>query len=96
MGQEGYPSKNVQFQLRERVQIGALPCLEMLLGRLIILLPSGPKYTNAPIFLQPPHCECQAPDGAGRFAYVKKRKRKRKKNTTQNKTENCSERIDSK
>lgn len=54
MDQKGYPSKNVHFHMRERVQIAAVPCLKMLLGRLIILLPSGPKHTNAPIFLQPP------------------------------------------
>lgn len=73
MGQEGYPSENVQFQLRERVQIAALPCLEMLLGRLIILPPSGPNHSNAPIFLQSPHSECQAPDGAGRMLVLKKK-----------------------
>lgn len=61
----------------------------MLLGSVIILLPSGRKDTSAPISSQFPHLECQAPGGAGRCAYVKKIPKKQKKH-------NCSERMDSK
>lgn len=82
MDQKGCPSENVQFKLRESVQIAAVLCkccLEdwlfyFLLDHVIPILQ----------FFSCPHSECQAPDGAGRTADVKE------------KMKSYSERIDSK
>lgn len=82
MDQKGCPSENVQFKLRESVQIAAVLCkccledwlFHFLLDHVIPILP----------FFSCPHSECQAPDGARRTADVKK------------KMKTYSERIDSK